>query len=100
MPLLADGDLIGVLNVTSLGASAFDPAAAEIAQEIANSLAVAIRQAQLQERVERHAAELEDRVAARTAELERSENRLAAIVNALCRISCSSSMTTAATSRF
>jgi formate hydrogenlyase transcriptional activator len=38
---------------------------------------------QLQERVERHAAELEERVADRTAELTRSENRLAAIVSAL-----------------
>jgi PAS domain S-box-containing protein len=37
----------------------------------------------LQERVERHAAELEERVADRTAELTRSENRLAAIVSAL-----------------
>ena len=37
----------------------------------------------LQERVERHAAELEERVAERTAELTRSENRLAAIVSAL-----------------
>ena len=37
----------------------------------------------LQERVERHAAELEDRVAERTAELKRSENRLSAIVSAL-----------------
>jgi formate hydrogenlyase transcriptional activator len=37
----------------------------------------------LQERVERHAAELEERVADRTAELIRSENRLAAIVSAL-----------------
>ena len=42
-----------------------------------------IRQAQLRERVERYANELEDRVLARTADLERSENRLAAILNAL-----------------
>jgi len=37
----------------------------------------------LRERVERYAIELEDRVMARTADLERSENRLAAILNAL-----------------
>jgi PAS domain S-box-containing protein len=83
VPLVADGDLIGVLNVASADHRAFNPAAAEIAHEIANTLAVAIRQAQLQERVERHATELEDRVAERTAELARSENRLAAIVSAL-----------------
>jgi PAS domain S-box-containing protein len=82
VPLLADGELIGVLNVTSLD-DRFDPAAIEIAQEVASSLAVAIRQARLRERVERYANELEDRVVARTADLERSENRLAAILNAL-----------------
>ena len=71
------------LNVTSLDEQRFDPAAIEIAQEVASSLAVAIRQAQLRERVERYANELEDRVVARTADLERSENRLAAILNAL-----------------
>src|SRR4030095_5188935 len=43
----------------------------------------AIRQAQLREHIERHNVELEDRVRARTADLERSENRLSAIVNAL-----------------
>ena len=53
----------------------------------------------LQQRVERHAAELEERVAQRTAELTRSENRLAAIVSA-CPISCLSSMKTADISRF
>ena len=83
VPLLADGDLIGALNVTSLDEHRFDPAAVEIAQEVASSLAVAIRQAQLRGRVERYANELEDRVVARTADLERSENRLAAILNAL-----------------
>jgi formate hydrogenlyase transcriptional activator len=83
VPLLADADLIGVLNVTSVEAQTFDRQAIEIAQEVASSLAVAIRQAQLRERVERYAIELEDRVMARTADLERSENRLAAILNAL-----------------
>jgi PAS domain S-box-containing protein len=83
VPLLADADLIGVLNVTSPDECAFDRPNVEIAQEVASSLAVAIRQAQLRERVERYANELEDRVMARTADLERSENRLAAILNAL-----------------
>jgi PAS domain S-box-containing protein len=83
VPLLADADLIGVLNVTAPGEQAFDRQAIEIAQEVASLIAVAIRQAQLRERVERYANELEDRVLARTADLERSENRLAAILNAL-----------------
>jgi formate hydrogenlyase transcriptional activator len=83
VPLLADADLIGVLNVTSPDEQTFDPRSIEIAQEVASTLAVAMRQAQLRERVERYANELEDRVMARTADLERSENRLAAILNAL-----------------
>jgi PAS domain S-box-containing protein len=83
VPLLADAELIGVLNVSSADDQAFDRTAIEIAQEVASSLAVAIRQAQLRERVEQYAYELEDRVVARTADLERSENRLAAILNAL-----------------
>jgi formate hydrogenlyase transcriptional activator len=83
IPLMADGDLIGVLNLTSRSEEAFDTGSIEIAQEVAGSLAVAMRQAQLRERVERYANELEDRVMARTADLERSENRLAAVLNAL-----------------
>jgi PAS domain S-box-containing protein len=83
VPLLAEGELIGALNVASSEDSAFTAAEIEVAQELANTLAVALRQAQLRERIERHAVELEDRVAARTAELARSESRLAAIIGAL-----------------
>jgi PAS domain S-box-containing protein len=83
VPLLADGDLIGVLNVASTEEAAFGREPIEIAQQIASTLAVAMRQAQLRERVELYANRLEDLVAARTAELERSESRLAAVLNAL-----------------
>ena len=83
VPLLADGNLIGVLNVSSVEEGAFGPDAIEIAREVASTLALALWQAQLRERIERYANELEDRVAVRTADLERSENRLAAILNAL-----------------
>ena len=72
-----------MLNVSSVEEAAFSQEAIEIAQQVASTLAVALRQAQLRERVERYANELEDRVALRTADLERSENRLAAILNAL-----------------
>jgi PAS domain S-box-containing protein len=83
VPLLADGDLIGVLNVASADIHAFGREPIEIAQQIASTLAVAMRQAQLRERIELYANQLEDLVAARTAELERSESRLAAVLNAL-----------------
>jgi PAS domain S-box-containing protein len=83
VPLLADGALIGVLNVSSVEEGAFTQEAIEIAQQVASTLAVAMRQAQLRESVELYANQLEDLVAARTADLERSESRLAAILNAL-----------------
>jgi PAS domain S-box-containing protein len=83
VPLLADDDLIGVLNVASSDDEAFSQEAIETAQQVASTLAVAMRQAQLRERIELYANQLEDLVAARTADLERSENRLAAILNAL-----------------
>jgi formate hydrogenlyase transcriptional activator len=83
VPLIADGSLIGVLNISSAEEQAFGPDAIEIAREVASTLALALWQAQLRERIERYANELEDRVAVRTADLERSENRLAAILNAL-----------------
>jgi PAS domain S-box-containing protein len=83
VPLLANGELIGVLNVGIAEDRAFGDDETAIARELADTLAVAIRQAQLREQIERHAAELEDRVAERTADLERSEKRLSAVVHAL-----------------
>ena len=83
VPLLADDELIGVLNVASIDENAFGREPIEIAQQIASTLAVAMRQAQLRERIELYANRLEDLVAARTTELERSESRLAAVLNAL-----------------
>ncbi len=83
VPLVADEQLIGVLSICAANGHDLTPAHSEVARELGNTLAVAIRQAQLRERVERHAAELEARVVARTEALERSENRLAAIVTAL-----------------
>jgi formate hydrogenlyase transcriptional activator len=55
LPLLAHGDLIGVLNVSADDDRVFGPEAIEIAQEVAGSLAIATRQAQLSEQVERYA---------------------------------------------
>ena len=86
IPLVADSTLIGTLNLGSEKVGAFSTEHVEIAQEVANSLAVAIRHAQLNHQIERHAAELEQRVAERTAELSKanvqlceSEDRLASV---------------------
>ncbi len=83
VPLVTDEQHIGVLSVCAADGQLFTPANIEIAQELGDTLAVAIRQAQLREDVERHSVELEARVAARTEALKRSENRLSAIISAL-----------------
>ena len=87
IPLVAESILIGTLNLGAETISAFSAEHVEIAQEVANSLAVAIRHAQLHRQIQRHAAELEQRVAERTQELsaanvqlKESEDRLASIL--------------------
>jgi formate hydrogenlyase transcriptional activator len=76
VPLLALGQLIGTLNLGSERVAAFTAEHIEIAQEVADSLAVAIHQARLHQEVQNHAAELEQRVAERTTELSESNLRL------------------------
>src|SRR6185295_19299232 len=76
IPLLALNQLMNTLNLGSERAAAFTAEHIEIAQEVADSLAVAIRQARLNQEVQLHAAELEKRVAERTVELSESYRRL------------------------
>ena len=81
VPLRAKGELIGTLNLGFDRIAAFSAEHIEIAQEVADSLAVAIRQAHLNRQVERHAEELEQRVAERTAELRESRERIRSLYN-------------------
>jgi|GEM_PF-406860 len=88
VPLLANGALIGTLNLGSTQVAAFSAEHVEIAQDVADSLAVAIRHAHLNQQVANHAADLEQRVADRTLELSEanlrlreSEERLRALYN-------------------
>src|SRR5262249_38120861 len=70
VPLLADGELLGALSLGTDRLSNLTTEHLEIAREVADGLAIAVRQARLHEQVGQHAAELEQRVAERTAELE------------------------------
>jgi len=76
VPLLANRELIGTLNLGSNEIAAFSAEHVEIAQDVADSLAVAIRHASLNQQVANHAAELEHRVAERTLELSETNSRL------------------------
>ena len=70
VPLLAHGELMGSLSLGADSPSDLTVEHLEIAREVADGLAIAVRQASLHEQVGQHAAELERRVAERTAELE------------------------------
>jgi len=69
VPLIAQEELIGTLNLGANRPHAFTHEQLDIVREVTNQLAVAIQQARLHEQVRLHAAELEQRVAERTAEL-------------------------------
>jgi len=76
VPLLASGELIGTLNLGSDQVAAFSAEHVEIAQDVADSLAVAIRHAHLNQQVAQHASDLERRVTERTLELSDANSRL------------------------
>jgi signal transduction histidine kinase len=63
VPLLAEGDAIGEVNVASRSPAAFDAEHRDIAHEVATPLAIAIQHARLREELGRQTGELERRVA-------------------------------------
>lgn len=79
-PLFMQGQFIGALNLVSKTPDFFTPEHQEIAQEVANQLAIALHQAHLHEQLEQTNVQLEERVAERTAELQRNQARYRAIV--------------------
>lgn len=83
VPLVAQGDLLGTLNLGLEKLDQIGPEDREVVQEVSDRLAVAIQQSRLFEQVRRHAAELERRVEERTAELQASEERLRLVLDQL-----------------
>jgi|GEM_PF-1135553 len=79
VPLQAAGKLMGALNVGMSITGGPGPDQMAAIKEIAQQLAIGIRQAQLLEALQAYAEELEQRVAARTTQLRASEARFRAI---------------------
>jgi PAS domain S-box-containing protein len=75
-PLISEGKLIGTLNFACEKIDGFASDQTEIAMEIADQLAVSIRQWRLREEISKHTEELEKTVIERTAQLECSNLEL------------------------
>ncbi|MGH7341635.1 MAG: GAF domain-containing protein, partial [Candidatus Rokuibacteriota bacterium] len=58
VPLISQGELFGTLNIAWQSPGGFSADAVDLAREVANGVALGIRQARLLEQVQRHAAEL------------------------------------------
>ncbi|MBD2017001.1 PAS domain S-box protein [Microcoleus sp. FACHB-53] len=78
--LIAEGDLIGELEVFARPVAAFTGEHQEIVTEVANQLAIAMQQARLREQLQNYAAELEQRVIERTTELQEANEALEVFV--------------------
>jgi len=76
VPLMAEDTLLGVLNLGTTQRASFQKEHFEIAQEVANQLAIAIQQSQLRDQLQAYAAELEERVVDRTAKLREANLEL------------------------
>lgn len=77
-PLVADGALIGVVNIASKNLSFYVGEQMELVREMCDTLALAMQQAILHEQVQEYTFGLEQRVSERTAQLQASNQELEA----------------------
>ena len=77
VPLYTANELVGLLQLGRDEPGDFEAETIEVAHEVAELLAVAIRQARLSAQIDRHTEELEHRVAERTAEAKQRAAELA-----------------------
>ncbi|NJO42262.1 MAG: response regulator [Cyanobacteria bacterium CRU_2_1] len=78
VPLRAEDQLIGCLNLKSLQPSSLSNEEMEIASEVANQLAIALQQARLREELRRYTEQLEQLVFNRTHQLQDANEALEA----------------------
>jgi PAS domain S-box-containing protein len=83
IPLMAQGELIGVLHMESRQGSTFTPEQIETVYEVATPLAVAIQNARLHEQLRQYAGSLAETVSQRTRELKAERDRTQAILESL-----------------
>ena len=79
VPLIAQGTLLGSLNLGMASPGEPEPEELDIAREAAAQLAIGLQQARMHEQLERHTEQLERQVARRTAALQASQARLQTI---------------------
>ncbi|NLD72689.1 MAG: PAS domain S-box protein [Chloroflexi bacterium] len=79
LPLITQGEVIGALTLGMSEPASLAGEALDVGQEVADELAIGVRQAQLDAQVRRHAQALEMTVARRTAALRESEERFRAV---------------------
>jgi PAS domain S-box-containing protein len=79
VPLMAQGELMGAVNLGFEEPVTLSAEHREIIRQMADELAIGLRQIRLHEEVQRHAERLEKTVARRTAALRASEARFRAI---------------------
>jgi signal transduction histidine kinase len=70
LPMVVEGEVVGVVHVGRTEPDAFTATDWEVGRELADHMAIALRQAQLLEAVQKRREHLEARVQERTAELE------------------------------
>lgn len=82
-PILIEGDVAGFIHLFSLTPGAFGEDDAGRLQAFADQAAIALRNARLFRRLERHSEILEQNVAERTAELTSTKERVEAILDSV-----------------
>ncbi len=80
IPLIAQNELLGVLNLGCEQPIRLEDAQGEVIRQMTGELAIGIRQIQLREALQRHASQLEHKVMERTSALRHSEERFRIIL--------------------